>query len=84
MSHSDDDADEMTTPFGSDDLDDQRVEALLRGSTADDAPQLTALLTAARSLRELSAPAPSAALAAMWEQPAAATAGVIWLDARWR
>ena len=59
MSAADDDMHDMTPDLCPDDLDDRRIEALLRGTGTSDEPQLTALLATARALREVPAPTPT-------------------------
>ncbi|MDX6256336.1 MAG: hypothetical protein QOJ11_2670 [Frankiales bacterium] len=83
MTYFDDDPDDMTPPSAADDLDDRRVEALLRGTTGSDEPRLTALLALARSLGEGPAPQPSPALAALLSS-GSLTQEPSTADPRWR
>jgi hypothetical protein len=82
MSSYDDDRDDMTPP-PADELDDLRVEALLRGTTVSDEPRLAAVLAQARSVGAGPAPLPSPALAALLSGGAVAPVSTS-ADPRWR
>jgi hypothetical protein len=83
MTFYDDDPGDMTLPSAADDLEDRRIEALLRGTAVSEEPRLAELLLLARSIGQAPAPQPSPALAALLsggaapEQPAR-------MDPRWR
>jgi hypothetical protein len=84
MSHLSDDRDDMTPPSAADDLDERRVEALLRGTTLSDEPRLAELISMARSFGHGTAPQPSAALAALLSGGAAGGRPASTADLRWR
>jgi hypothetical protein len=83
MTYHDDHPDDMTPPSAADDLDDRRIEALVRGTVVSDEPRLAELLLLARSVGHGPAPQPSSALAALLSG-GAASAQTKPTDLRWR